>query len=248
MNKGDNTITGNFSVNRPYEMVVNSETGILYVTSDANDIVYSIDLETARVLSTFQIPDPCGIAIDVQNNIVYVSSESSGRVHVIDGSANKTRATIPVGEGPRGLAFNPKTNMLLVANTASDSVSVIDNVAQRVINTIGVDKAPRRIAVNPDTNIAYVIGQNTLNFLDLSSYSVIRSVPLKSSYDIALNTDENLVYVTNSNSDFVYVIDGYERKVVSPFPYTDLVIALIGIAGGAVIVILVWRNIQGQKT
>ena len=248
MDRGNNTIRGNFSVNRPYEMVVNSETGTLYVTSDANDRVYSIDLDTAKILSTLLIPDPCGIAIDIQNNIVFVSSENSGSVHVIDGSANQVRATIPVGEGPRGLAFNPETNVLLVANTASDSVSVIDNLGQRVVSTIGVDKAPRRIAVNPDTNIAYVIGQNTLNFLDLSSYSVIRSVPLQSSYEIALNTDENLVYVTNSNSDFVYVIEGYEREIPSPFPYADLIIAVLGIAAGAGIIVLVWRKKQGQKT
>ncbi len=242
IDQATHAVVGKFNVDLPYEMVVIPDTDTLYVTSDAIDKVYAIDLTTNQTVASFDIPDPCGITANPEGNIVYVSSESTGQVHKIDALTNKLIDSVPVGQGPRGMAFNPETNTLFVANTGSDSVSVIDGASNKVISTIGVDKAPKRIAVNPNTNIAYVIsGQNTLNFLDASTNSVIASVPVQNPYEVVVDSDKNLVYVSSLDSDFVYVIRGYELQSSSLLASFPVIMAMVGIAAGAGILAVLWR-------
>ena len=201
-----------FEVDGPYEMVFNEGNGLLYVTSDTSGRVFAIDPASGGIIATFDIPSPCGIAINQEEETVYVTSETTGQVFVIDTRRSEIVSRISVEEGPRGVAYNPLTRTLLVANTVSNSVSVIDGEHNRVISTLSVDSGPRRITVDPDSNMAYVISRqmNSVGFIDLITNEVVDSIGVPSPYDVAVDKDSNLVYVSNPFSEQLYLVEGYD--------------------------------------
>src|SRR5207247_1242783 len=109
-------------VTRPYKMISDPNTNLVYVTSDATDSVYIIDAKTKDLLNTLSITKPCGIAINRGTNTIYVTSEEADLVNVVNGSSQEVITSINVGKGPRGIDIDPHNNKIYVANTAAKSI------------------------------------------------------------------------------------------------------------------------------
>jgi YVTN family beta-propeller protein len=109
--------------------------------------------------------------------------------------SNSTRivTTVPVGSRPHSIDFG--LGKVFITNSGSDSVSVIDAKTDRVIATIPVGANPHGIAavINDDEN-----GNNTLD----------SNLLLKFPY----------MYVANTDSNTVSVIDAKTNKVVATIP------------------------------
>ncbi|MFQ5941722.1 MAG: YncE family protein, partial [Nitrososphaerales archaeon] len=197
-----------------------------------------------KLLDTLEISDPCGIALDSERNIVYVTSESDDSVYVIDGSTNTIVNEIQVSKGPRGVAVNPITNTIYVANSASDSMSVIDGSTNTVLTTVTIGKSPLRIAVNQVTNIINVISDATdsLYMIDGSTNSILDSIEINNPYEVAVNTNMDLVYVTN-RSDAFFVIETEEVSSMLPLSFVIIMIGVAAaLAAGITAAVLVRRK------
>ena len=94
-------------------------------------------------------------------------------------------AGIKVGDSPIGIAVNPNNNLVYVTNSYSDTVSVIDPYLKYNRRT----ESAGRVYTN------VTVGDNPIG--------------------IAVNPNNNLVYVTNSYSDTVSVIDGKTNEVLT---------------------------------
>jgi YVTN family beta-propeller protein len=130
--------------------------------------------------------------------MIYVTNHASNSISVIDGKTNKVTGTITVGTSPVGVSANPVTNKVYVTNIQSSTVSVIDGKTNRVVNTI---------IVNPSLGRPKTLGDPVLNMPILVKFPLIASL-------VAVNSVSNMVYVTNTGSDIVSIIDGNKDKMI----------------------------------
>ena len=235
--KADTISVGSF----PYGVAVNPFNDRVYVTNRGSNTVSVIDGPTSTKLSNIIVGNsPVGIAVNPSSNWIYVTNINSGTVSVMDGITNKVTDTITVGKAPYGVAVNPVTNKVYVTNIQSNSISVIDGKTNKVTGTITVGNSPVGVSVNPVTNKVYVtnIQSSTVSVIDGKTNRVVNTIivnpslgrpktlgdpvlnmpilvkfPLIASL-VAVNSVSNMVYVTNTGSDIVSIIDGNKDKMI----------------------------------
>ena len=235
--KADTISVGSF----PYGVAVNPFNDRVYVTNRGSNTVSVIDGPTSTKLSNIIVGNsPVGIAVNPSSNWIYVANINSGTISVMDGITNKVTDTITVGKAPYGVAVNPVTNKVYVTNIQSNSISVIDGKTNKVTGTITVGNSPVGVSVNPVTNKVYVtnIQSSTVSVIDGKTNRVVNTIivnpslgrpktlgdpvlnmpilvkfPLIASL-VAVNSVSNMVYVTNTGSDIVSIIDGNKDKMI----------------------------------
>ena len=235
--KEDTITVGNF----PYAVATNPFTNRVYVTNRGSDTVSIIDGSTNSKLHNVTVGhSPVGIAVNPTANWIYVTNINSGTVSVIDGITNKITNNIAVNKAPYSIAVNPLTNKIYVTNIGSNTVSVIDGKDNKIVSNVTAGENPVGVAVNTLTNIVYVTNyaSNTVSVIDGKDNKIIKNITvnpsLRGSYKIgdpvlsmpilvkfpliaslvAINTVDNTVYVTNTGSDTVSIIDGNKDNVV----------------------------------
>ncbi|MDF2736281.1 MAG: repeat-containing protein [Nitrososphaeraceae archaeon] len=229
----------------PFSLGLDSVHSKLYVTSPNNISV--IDTNTNKILETIKVKfTPYEIFVDMQSNKVYVPDSAGNTVSVIDGTNYKVLKTITVGKNPNSIAFNPNDNKVYVANKGDNTVSVIDgrNNNDIVVAIFEVGNNPTSVNINEGQNIFYVVnnGDNTVTAIDmgnnLMSHTLIKNIanlfmgsnpselninkiPVGSHPSgIAIDYDDDnnqLLYVANTDSDTVSVIDGTKKEIKEQF-------------------------------
>jgi YVTN family beta-propeller protein len=225
----------------PYGVAINPFNSRIYVTNRGSNTVSVIDGSTNTTLDNIKVQQsPVGIAIDPAADWIYVTNINSNKVSVIDGITNKIIANITTDKIPYGIALNPITKRVYVSNTGSNTISVIDEMTNKIIGSVNVGKNPVGIAVNPINNKVYAtsIQSHTISVINPSKDRVIATIAvnpsLSGSYRIhdpvlsmpliakfpliaslvAVNDVSNMVYVTNTGSNTVSVIDGSVDGVI----------------------------------
>jgi YVTN family beta-propeller protein len=195
-----NKVTANITVGKiPYGIAVNPMTNKVYVANIGSDTITVIDALRNKVMANITVgKSPVGIALNPITNTIYVTNHASNTVSVIDGTSNKVLANITVGKSPVGIALNPITNKLYVTNIQSSTVSVIDGITHRIISTI---------SVNPSLAGSYKIRDPVLSMHITAKFPLIASL-------IAVDDITNMIYVTNTGSNTVSIIDGSTDSVV----------------------------------
>jgi YVTN family beta-propeller protein len=225
----------NITVGGYPSIAVNPNNDLVYVTNYDSNTVSVIDSTTNEVLPiNIAVGDsPNGIAVNPNNDLVYVTNTESDTVSVINSTTNKVVTNnITVGDSPSGIAVNPNNYLVYVA-TSDDTVSVIDGTTNEVLpNNITFGDFPDSIAVNPNNDLVYVTtSDDTISVIDPyfcnrfdESCNPQAEEALGSVYtditvgdypeSIAVNPNNDLVYVTNEESDTVSVIDGITNEVL----------------------------------
>jgi YVTN family beta-propeller protein len=196
-----NKVTDTISVDKaPYGVAINPITNKVYVSNIQSSTVSVIDGKTNKVSATITVgKSPVGVSANTISNIVYITNHLSNTVSVIDGKTNKVSATITVGKSPVGVSANPVTNKIYVTNIQSSTVSVIDG---------RINKITRTISVNPSLRHVEGAGDPVLNMPILTQFPLIASL-------VAVNSVSNMVYVTNTGSDTLSIIDGNKDVVIA---------------------------------
>ncbi len=173
--------------------------------------------------------EPEGIAVSDDGNTLYVTSAISDWVHVVDLRAGAVTDTIAVGTRPKRVLLLPKANELWVSNELSGEVSIIDGAARQVAATLGfrppgysrTDAAPEGMAATRDGKTAFVsLGRaDAVAFIDTSARTVRNYVSAgRGVVAVALAADEATLYVVNSLSDDVTVVDVPGHTAIKAVP------------------------------
>jgi YVTN family beta-propeller protein len=197
-------------------------------------MVRSIDIQNAEVLNpgllntTEQLDqlgfrtgvEPYYVSMNPITNRLYVANYRSNTVSVIDGLTDKLITNIAVGNLPTSIDFNPFTNIIYVTNSASNTVSVIDGPSNKVVATIKVGENPSEVivdAIEGKLNSLIFVANDGSN-----NVSVINGLTNKLMYNItvgdgpaslAIDSVVDRLYVANSDSNTVNVIDYFTAKV-----------------------------------
>jgi YVTN family beta-propeller protein len=195
-----NKVTNTIPVGKaPYGVTINPLTNKIYVTNIQSSTVSVIDGSINKVITAIPVgKSPVGVSVNTISNMVYVTNHVSNTVSVIDGKTNEVSATIAVGRSPVGVSANPVTNKIYVTNIQSSTVSVIDG---------RVNKITSNITVNPSLRRVEGTGDPVLNMPILTQFPLIASL-------VAVNSVSNMVYVTNTGSNTLSIIDGNKDALI----------------------------------
>lgn len=231
-------------------VAINSAKGIQYVINGEAHIVQIINDTSNRVIKTIPIGDsnPLDIVFDSKNDKIYVNfgSPAGGGLSVIDGSSDKVVDTISI-PNPYGIAVNENMSRIYAVNWnyPNSSVSVIDGTTNKIVETVsGIGGRSHAIAVNTKTNLVYVDnfdesdgGSNYLSVIDGSTNKIVSNVTLFDGWhslavgsevttpvQLAVDSENNIIYATNYWSKTLYAIDGASNKVINSLKMNDSIL------------------------
>jgi YVTN family beta-propeller protein len=210
----------------PVELAVNSKTDTAYVANSGSNTI-SIIYENGTVRPIPVENSAAAISVDPITDKVYMANFESNTISVMNDKNNIV--TVPVGDTPVAIVVNPYKNKIYVSNFDSRFLSVIDGNNSKVIEDVPIDKSPRNIAINPYTQELYIpnIDNKTLSVINPTQYPVFISPTEKNptyvaveknpTY-VAVDNKTNTVYVANSDSNSVSIINGVTNTVVKNVP------------------------------
>jgi YVTN family beta-propeller protein len=169
-------------------------------------------------------PSPVGVAFDASNGYLYVTNSQGDNLTVLNGASEKVVANIPVGANPAGVAYDAANQNVYVVNSMEDSVSII-SPSNVVSGNFSVPYEPTGIAYDSSSGDLYITEQaaNTTAVYSPASTAkpiatlIVGHQPIAATYD----PDNNEVYVANSNSSNVSVIDASTPAVIGAIPVGD---------------------------
>jgi YVTN family beta-propeller protein len=202
-------------VNQTTSDIYLSDEGTIFPLVANSIVVIGANAATIPVGTT-----PIGVSVNATTNKIYVANSGSNDISVIDAASNSVVTTItdPNAVAPLAIAVNPTTNTIYVANSQSNNITVIDGATDSVTSTIPVGTSPSGVAVDEQTNFIYVANAGDSQTGDPGSITVIdgktnaattlMDSKAKNPVAVAANPVTNKIYVANSSSKNVTVIDG----------------------------------------
>ena len=166
-------------------------------------------------------PLPGGLALSDDGNTLYVVLSRNNSVAVLDLATSSVTVEIPVGNAPHGI---------LVAGTRA---YVTNQGGRRARGTeFTNDSSGTRIVASPRSGHAVT---GTVSVLDLQQKREIRSIPV-GLHPTAMAIEENRLFVANTNSDTVSVIDVERNDVVKTIAVSPFAGAIFGSSPNALAV------------
>lgn len=180
--------------------------GVFVINGATNTVTTSIPLFGYAIMA---------IAVNSATNTIYVSGEdySPGQtysVYAINGATNTVIDHLQmVGDG---IAANPVTDRVYISN--GQTITVLNGTTNTVIGTISQSgDSFYGLGVNPSNDKVYATdGTQFVYTIDGSTNSVVQSTSVGSQYSetnqVAVNTATDMVYVSDTHSNEVSVING----------------------------------------
>jgi len=205
----------------PSDIAADTSSGRLYVSFTTEARLLSIEGE--KVANVWSLP-AVAEALVARDGRVYVGLSSEEGVVVLDGTTGEQVARIPL-EGVSSvlaLALAPR-NHLLFANGYGVTYKIsLDDLSVSLFSELA---SYRTAAVDEERGYLYLgyfdstTASSWLAVTDIDSGEVLASLPLGCDpRGIAVDEASGLVYVANSCSHDVSIIDGNELKVVGTVP------------------------------
>lgn len=234
------SVIDNITVGKaPVQVSVDQSSSWVYVTNIDSNSISVIDGITNEVIRTINgVNTPYGININPLSNKVYISNIANSTITVMDEDNYNFIKNIPVGKAPVGIDINEVRNIVYVTNYASNSLSVINGTNDTLIQTIETGESPVGVKINPVSNQVYVsnIASNDVSVINETSLEKIKEIvvnpssiiereeypetiptnikfPLIASF-IDVDPTFNLIYVTNTASNTLSIIDGKEDESI----------------------------------
>jgi YVTN family beta-propeller protein len=234
------SVIDNITVGKaPVQVAVDQSSNWVYVTNIDSNSISVIDGITNEVIRTINgVNTPYGINVNPLSNKVYISNIANSTITVMNEDNYNFIKNIPVGKAPVGIDINEERNIVYVTNYASNSLSVINGTDDSVIQTIQTGESPVGVKINPVSDQVYVsnIASNDVSVVNETSLEKIKEIvvnpssiieredypetiptnikfPLIASF-VGVDPIANLVYITNTASNTLSIIDGREDESI----------------------------------
>jgi len=167
-----------------------------------------------------------GIAVDSGTGLVFVAantSPSDGSVSVVDTVTGKVIDTVtPLSGGvPWAVAVDATAGEAYVTYPQGGTVAVVDTATREAVAEISVGDRPLSVAVDPEARALYVgMVDGNVSVIDTTTRRVVDTVTVGDNVtrnetpDLAVDPRSGDVYVANSQTDTLSVIDRDSRQVV----------------------------------
>ena len=159
--------------------------------------------------------------IDLNGYYVLVMNADAS-ISVVDpqfsSGAARTVVTIPLPSPAIDWQLSDDQKLLFVAMPVSEQIAVFDTRTWRLIRSVEVGQGISRVAMQPDGRllwIAYDGNDSGVSVLDVQNLQLIGKVKTGTGrHELAFSLDSHLVFVTNTESGTITVLDSSSRSKI----------------------------------
>ena len=229
----------------PTDIALNSQRNLIYVTYPSLNLTAVIDGRTNKVVGNItDIDNPLYLTTSPYYNEIYITNNSRS-VFIIDGYTNRLHSIVPVGVIPREIEIDENLEKIFVTYFAEDAIQSIlyidkadvllgeydNSTISRLL--VGKSAHPPVIVSNPNRGVIYAGYADweccnvTIEVIDAyanriaTNITIYNPLGLLDPTDIAINAEENLIYLTTifrpqKASGVIYTIDiKNDNKIIS---------------------------------
>ncbi len=210
----------------------------LLITAEAQKALLVFDLKKEKVEKAIPTDQDVShmVAYAPKHDLAFVANIGSGSVSIIDVSRGVRVKNVPTGAGAEGVAVTPDETEVWVTNRSDNTISVLRIPELSVSDTLAAEAFPIRIEFSTDGASAFVSNAESADVavFSVASRKLVRRVPMrfeaaeqqegrlfsgrfgKSPVPIGVlpHPDGRHVFVANTRSDVVAVIDLQQGKIV----------------------------------
>lgn len=203
---------------KPNGIVINEETGLVYVANQESSTVSVINRENLTVIDAISVSTGpyWQLAVDTVAGRLYVPNNAAHALTIINSHTNTVIDVIEdINYQPEGIGFSTLENHVYITHGTS-SFTVIERGTLEIVDVVNTGQHNHLIQVDEINNVAYVSKSDPgeVAVINLADLEVIDSVAtIGNAWDFALNADSSLLFVTIT-AGAVDVIDLAQRKVI----------------------------------
>jgi len=209
------TVLSSFRVgNRPDDIIFNASGSRAYVTNLNDQTVGVIQTATSTQTATYTVvAHPIRLLLGPGEGMLYVTLDN-GTVAVLDATTGALATTLAVGGTPNGIALSPDAARVYVSTYAPGGVAEINTASNAVIRTIAAAGTPQDLVVSRDGSTLYMANEGGwLEVRTIATGALTDSIPVPGAFGLALTPDEAAIWVTQTASGAVAIIDRATRKL-----------------------------------
>lgn len=187
--------------------------GKLYILNRLSNDVTVINTITRRVMKIIPVGlSPSAIAVDTQRREVYVANERSNSLSIINTVGDAVVSTVPVDKRPSGVVIG--VDKIYVLNEGSAMITIVSPSTRTVSGSIALSEPPRRGIKGFDNRLFIANATDSITFLNSGDVAT-RTIPSgPGPFGMAVDERRNRMYVTDSRSDAVEIVEPLGEKVV----------------------------------
>src|SRR5271155_129005 len=205
---------------RPHCVIYDTNTGMLYVTTELDKTVTIVDPKTLKIVGSVPTSQEQShmLALSRDGSRGYTANVGPGTVSVLDMKARKTIAVIPISATTQRISISRDDSMVFTADQTKPQLAVIDTAANNIRTWILLPAIAYGTAPTLDGRWLLVCMEptNQVAVVDLKTLKVFRTIDVPHApNEILPSPDGRVAYVSCPNSNQVAVIDLSQWKVQS---------------------------------
>lgn len=220
---------------QPFGLDVNERTNMVYVACYGADSVAIIDGASNKLYRIRHVgPEPTFVSINEKTNKIFIVVHGINGVAVMNGNWQKVERYLGADRGAFSVVVNETLNRIYVANRDDGSISTFDGETWHELDSQKVwpdqPAVPYALGFNPRTQRLYVSyaknGQTNKVAVYKTSYNGLIYMATVSVGEggvdaagrVGVNPTRNHIYVPNTASNSLSVINGASNQVISIIP------------------------------
>ncbi|MFY9938257.1 MAG: hypothetical protein WAK33_15370 [Silvibacterium sp.] len=205
---------------RPHCVIYDTNSGMLYVTTELDKSVTIIDPKTLKIVGSVPTSQEQShmLALSRDGKRGYTANVGPGTVSVLDMKARKTIAVIPISATTQRISISRDDSMVFTADQTKPQLAVIDTASNKIRTWIPLPAIAYGTASTIDGRWLLVCMEpaNQVAVVDLKTLKVVRTIDVPHApNEILPSPDGKVAYVSCPNSNQVAVIDLLQWKVQS---------------------------------
>ncbi len=188
----------------------------VWVLNKSPNTLVAVDLGTFRPGARVRLPGAAG-AIDVNGKMAAVSLPDRGEIVIVEN--DRVSRTITTGIAPEMICFRPDGGVVMSGDPRSQMLAVADPATGQVMVKLPLPLKPRRYCYNQDGGQLFITGAGMDAVSIVSPYQTeVGETILAGHSPGGMAVVGDYLFVTNSDSGDVTVIEIYSRRVVARIP------------------------------
>ena len=197
---------------------------LLFSTHLGAGLLYAIDLQTNKVVKTFEdLPGIEGVEIAADVNKAYTSNWLENKIGVIDLEQMKLIKKLPTESKPDGIAYAAPFHKIYVSDERAHAEAVVDVTKDEVVTTLHFASETGNPRYDPVSKHVYVNLQdkNVIAEIDPSTDKEVGEYPVgkcKGNHGMALDSEHRLAFLSCEENDMMTVFRLDTHEPIAYFP------------------------------
>jgi YVTN family beta-propeller protein len=188
----------------------------VWILNQSPSTLTAVDLETFRPGARIRLPGVPG-SVDVFGKMAAVTLPDRGEIAIIEN--DRVSRTIATGIAPEMICFRPDGAVVLAGDPHSQMLAVADPAAGRMLVKLPLPMKPRRYCYKTDGGQLFITGEGMDAVSIVSPYQTeVGETILAGHSPAGMAVVPDYLFVTNSDSGDVTVIDIFSRRVLARIP------------------------------